>query len=150
MSARSCQPGPCLLVYKNDDRARLPVRGSDGAAGYDISCLSDFTIEPGARALVHTGISIELPTGTYGRLAPRSGLAVRHGIHVGAGVIDADYRGEVKVLLFNQGAETFRASAGDRIAQLILESIRVLPVKECTEQALAKTDRGASGFGSTG
>jgi len=150
MSARSCQPGACLLVHKNDDRARIPVRGSDGAAGYDVSCLSDFTIEPGSRALVGTGISIELPAGAYGRLAPRSGLAVRHGIHVGAGVIDADYRGEIKVLLFNQGSETFRATAGDRVAQLILESIRVLPVKECTEQALAKTERGASGFGSTG
>ena len=114
----------CLLVTRENASACLPTRGSDGAAGYDLSCNADIVIEPGERRLVPTGVSIELPAGTYGRIAPRSGLAVRHGIQVGAGVVDADYRGEVKVLLFNQGSETFSATIGDRIAQLVIECIK--------------------------
>ena len=150
MPTRSCQPGHCLLVTRENASARLPTRGSDGAAGYDLSCNADIVIEPGERRLVPTGVSLELPAGTYGRIAPRSGLAVRHGIQVGAGVVDADYRGEVKVLLFNHGSDTFSATAGDRIAQLIIERCKMPDVTVVTDRALSATERGTSGFGSTG
>jgi dUTP pyrophosphatase len=101
-----------------------------------------------SQALVATDISIAVPAGTYGRVAPRSGLAVKHGIDTGAGVIDADYRGPVKVVLFNLSDKDFEIKEGDRIAQLILERIAspsVVVVKE-----LSETARGQGGFGSTG
>lgn len=130
--------------------AKIPRRGSPGAAGYDLSSTEQVCIYPGKRALISTGIAIRLPNGTYGRIAPRSGLAVKHGIQVGAGVIDADYRGELKVLLFNHSKNhQFQVSAGDRIAQLICEKyetpgiIQVFDLDETTE-------RGRDGFGSTG
>jgi len=100
---------------------------------------------------VSTGIALEIPGDcSYGRIAPRSGLAVKHGIQVGAGVVDADYRGEVKVLLFNHGSDTFSATAGDRIAQLIIERCKMPDVTVVTDRALSATERGTSGFGSTG
>lgn len=95
-----------------------------------------------------TGLSIACPPGTYARIAPRSGLAVKRGIDCGAGVVDADYRGPVGVVLFNFGAEDFVVEVGDRIAQLILEKVNMAPVAEVEE--LAETARGAGGFGSTG
>lgn len=82
-------------------------------------------ISPRGKALISTGISVQIPIGNYGRIAPRSGLAVKHFIDVGAGVVDADYRGEVRVLLFNFGEEEFKVSQGDRIAQLIIEKYTV-------------------------
>ena len=95
-----------------------------------------------------TGISIAVPDGCYGRIAPRSGLAVKNYIDVGAGVIDADYRGEVGVVLFNHYDEDFHIKKGDRFAQLILEQIKTPPVKETAD--LPSTERGEIGFGSTG
>lgn len=95
-----------------------------------------------------TGLSIACPTGTYGRVAPRSGLAVKKFIDVGAGVIDADYRGEVGVVLFNFGVEDFFVTTGDRVAQLVLEQVCMVPAVEVEE--LSDTERGAGGFGSTG
>jgi dUTP pyrophosphatase len=89
-----------LLVKCLHDGVHLPTRGSSGAVGYDLYSCEDVTIPRGERALVGTGVAIVLPVGTYGRVAPRSGLAVKHGINVGAGVIDPDYTGEIKVLLF--------------------------------------------------
>ena len=85
----------------------LPTRGSAGAVGYDLYAVEDVSIPRGDRALIGTGVAIVLPVGTYGRVSPRSGLAVRSGIQVGAGVIDPDYTGEVKVLLFNHGQGVF-------------------------------------------
>lgn len=147
---RTCQTQD-LLVHKLHDAARAPTRGSARAAGYDLYCDTDFEIAPGHRHLVSTGIAIEIPgDGAYGRIAPRSGLAVKYGIQVGAGVVDADYRGEVKVLLFNHGSDTFLAKAGDRIAQLVIERCKMPAVTVVTARALSATDRGASGFGSTG
>jgi dUTP pyrophosphatase len=90
-----------LKVKKLSPDAQLPTRGSEGAAGYDLQSIESCVILPGKRAVVATGLSFELPAGVYGRIAPRSGLAVKHGIQVGAGVVDSDYRGEVKVVLFN-------------------------------------------------
>lgn len=100
------------------------------------------------RALVKTDLSMALPDGCYGRIAPRSGLAWHHGIHVGAGVIDADYRGNVGVLLFNLSDADVVVHVGDRVAQLVLECIRTPPVEEVA--ALDATPRGEDGFGSTG
>ena len=147
---RSCQTQD-LLVHKLHDGARAPTRGSALSAGLDLYCDADFEIAPGDRQLVSTGIALEIPgDAAYGRIAPRSGLAVKHGIQVGAGVVDADYRGEVKTLLFNHGSDTFSAKAGDRIAQLIIERCKMPDVTVVTSRALSATDRGASGFGSTG
>lgn len=130
------------------ENAVVPVRSSEGAAGYDLAAVEGGHIEPMGRLLVRTGISIEIPPGLYARVAPRSGLATKYGIHVGAGVIDRDYRGEVRVLLFNFGNERFTFEPGDRIAQLILEKIHTPIV--LVKDSLTDTDRGSSGFGSTG
>ena len=100
------------------------------------------------RALIHTEIAIAVPEGYYGRIAPRSGLALQCGIDVGGGVIDADYRGEVGVILFNHSDEDYHVKQGDRIAQLILEKI-ICPAIEQVDQ-LDETQRQTGGFGSTG
>ena len=126
----------------------IPTRGSDGAVGYDLYSNEDCIIEPDNRWLVSTGISVVLPEGVYGRVAPRSGLSVKHGIQVGAGVIDPDYTGEVRVILFNQGNKNFEIKKGDRIAQLILERCETPPVVEIN--TIEATKRGSGGFGSTG
>lgn len=135
-------------VVRTSPLAKLPTRATSGAAGYDLSSIIDIVIPAHGKALVNTGLQISVPAGTYGRIAPRSGLAAKHFIDVGAGVIDACYTGEVLVLLFNHGDEDFNVSIGDRIAQLILESIVCPEVTEITK--LVSTDRGAGGFGSTG
>lgn len=107
--------------------AHLPTRGSDGAVGYDLYSSEDAIVPCQAgRALVSTGIALSIPDGLYGRVAPRSGLAVKHCINVGAGVIDPDYTGEVKVVLFNHGTEDFEIKKGERIAQLIWRGVRHL------------------------
>ena len=129
--------------------AIIPTRGSDGAVGYDLYSSEDAIVPCQAgRALVSTGIALSIPDGLYGRVAPRSGLAVKHCINVGAGVIDPDYTGEVKVVLFNHGMENFEIKKGDRIAQLILERCETPMVKEIG--LLEETLRGDGGFGSTG
>ena len=142
------QQSPTLQVVKLSETAVLPVRGSEWAAGYDLSASQPTTIAAGGRGIVKTDLKISCPAGTYGRIAPRSGLTVKKGIHVGAGVIDADYRGPVGVVLFNLGEEDLEVKQGDRIAQLILEKIVMAPVEEVKE--LSQTVRGAGGFGSTG
>jgi dUTP pyrophosphatase len=112
-----------LNVTKLVPHAILPVRGTPGAAGFDLFSTEGYTILPGQRVVVSTGISVELPPGTYGRIAPRSGLAVKHGLDVGAGVIDPDYTDEVRVVLFNfDQRKAFVIRPGYRIAQLILEN----------------------------
>ncbi|KAL1883112.1 hypothetical protein VTK73DRAFT_9479 [Phialemonium thermophilum] len=139
---------PPLLIKKLSEKARLPTRGSEFAAGYDIYASADITIPARGKALVDTDISMAVPAGTYGRIAPRSGLAAKSFIDTGAGVIDADYRGPVKVLLFNHSDTDFSVREGDRIAQLILERIYNPPVVQVAE--LEASVRGAGGFGSTG
>ena len=129
--------------------ARLPRRASAGAAGYDLTSTESVTIYPGTRGTVSTGLAVKLPPGVYGRIAPRSGLAVKNGIQVGAGVIDADYRGEIKVLLFNHSSDhVFNISPGDRIAQFICERCELPEVILVDE--LDETERGEGKFGSTG
>ncbi len=128
--------------------ARLPSRGSERAAGLDLCAVERVTLAPGARAAVRTGLAVAIPEGFYGRVAPRSGLAVRHGIDVLAGVIDADYRGEILCALVNHGDEAFEIEPGARVAQLVVESIAT-PEPFWAED-LEETERGAGGFGSTG
>jgi dUTP pyrophosphatase len=141
---RSMSLGVKKLTYDSI----IPTRGSDGAVGYDLYSNMSCVIRASERGLVSTGITIVLPPGVYGRVAPRSGLAVKHGIQVGAGVIDPDYTGEVKVILFNHGDKDFEVKKGDRIAQLVLEKCETPPIKEIN--IVEDTDRGSGGFGSTG
>jgi dUTP pyrophosphatase len=140
-----------LRVRRLDPAARLPVRAHDDDAGYDLHALEPATLEPGARATVRTGIAIELPAGHAGLVLPRSGLAARHGIAIvnAPGLIDAGYRGELKVLLLNTDRNaTFEVMPGDRIAQLVIVAVATPPVVEAG--ALAATVRGEGGFGSSG
>lgn len=139
-----------LKVYKRSTNATTPTKGSALAAGYDLYSSEASVVPARGQAMVATDISVIVPVGTYGRVAPRSGLAVKHGISTGAGVIDADYRGEVKVVLFNHGEKDFAIEKGDRIAQLVLEQIINADIVEIEEKELDETERGAGGFGSTG
>ncbi|NXM81387.1 DUT protein, partial [Oenanthe oenanthe] len=137
-----------LRFTKLSENAFAPSRGSARSAGYDLYSAYDCVIPPMEKAVVKTDIQIALPSGCYGRVAPRSGLAAKHFIDVGAGVIDEDYRGNVGVVLFNFGKETFEVKKGDRIAQLICERIYYPELEEV--EALDDTERGEGGFGSTG
>ena len=126
----------------------MPQRGSPLSAGFDLASAENTVIKAGQRGIVKTDLSIACPAGTYARIAPRSGLAVKKFIDVGAGVVDADYRGPVGVVLFNFGAEDFVVEQGDRVAQLILEEICMADAVEV--ELLTDTERGEGGFGSTG
>jgi len=138
-----------VLNFKRlDERATLPTRGSAASAGLDLYSIEDLSIAPRQRVLARTGISVAVPVGFYGRVAPRSGLAVKNGLDVLAGVIDADYRGEVRCALLNTGDDAIDLPAGSRLCQLIIEQI-ITPVPEWAED-LDETARGAGGFGSTG
>lgn len=136
-----------LKVCKLSSDAQVPTRGDSEAAGYDLYCISDLYIEPWSRQLVSTGISLEIPSGFYGRIASRSSLGVK-GFDVGAGVIDSSYRGEIKVVFINSSSESKKLSKGDRIAQIIFEKYYTFELTEVTE--LSSSQRGTYGFGSTG
>lgn len=146
-----------MKISRLSSRAKLPHRATDGAAGYDLFA-AERTVIPGAharegrvdigRALVPTGLALSIPAGHVGRIGSRSGLSVKHNIEIGAGWIDSDYRGEVKVELKNFSGQDFIVEEGDRIAQLIILPI-VTPELEPIDH-LPSTTRGAGGFGSTG
>jgi dUTP pyrophosphatase len=137
-----------LLIKKISEHALIPTRASPGSVGYDLYSIEDMHILPYQRGIVCTGIAATIPMGVYGRIAPRSGLAVKHGVQTGAGVIDPDYTGELKVILFNHGSEKFEIKKGDRIAQLILEKCETPLIDEVEE--IKDTQRGTRGFGSSG
>ncbi len=137
-----------MEVVLHSSNAKLPQRANVTDAGYDLFASEATLIKARGSGLVKTDISISIPYGTYARIAPRSGLAVKHGIDVGAGVCDYGYTGKVGVLLFNHSDNDFQVSIGDRVAQLILTVIMTPSVTEVKK--LASTDRGTSGFGSTG
>mmetsp|Transcript_20496 Transcript_20496/g.35363 ORF Transcript_20496/g.35363 Transcript_20496/m.35363 type:complete len:205 (+) Transcript_20496:37-651(+) len=142
------EESPLLQVKKLSPNAILPQRGSKYAAGYDLYAAYDAVIPGRGQGIVKTDIAIKIPLGTYARIAPRSGLAVKNGISTGAGVVDYDYRGNICVVLFNHKDEDFQIKAGDRVAQMILEKIAIAQVMEVDE--LDETERGSDGFGSTG
>lgn len=138
-----------IKVFKMQDDVQMPTKGSQHSAGYDLHAHEEEkVIEPGKRSLIDTGLKITVPEGCYGRIAPRSGLSYKNCIDVGAGVIDRDYVGEVKVLLINNGEKPFVVRKGDRIAQLICEKISYADIEQV--QTLDDTSRGSGGFGSTG
>ena len=137
-----------LRVKLLNGNAKMPSRGTPKSAGFDLSASAGLLVPAGQQAFVPTGLAIALPPGTYGRVAPRSGLAAKHRISVGAGVVDADFRGEVLVLLVNHGHCDFTVAVGDRIAQLIVELCSSCSAQEVYD--LPDTQRGADGFGSTG
>jgi dUTP pyrophosphatase len=126
----------------------LPTRGSRAAAGLDLYSIEAVSLEPGQRVVARTGLAVAIPEGFYGRLAPRSGLATKKGLDVLAGVIDADYRGEIGCLLFNSGAERIEMAENSKICQLIIE--RIMTPQAAWADELDDTERGAGGFGSTG
>lgn len=128
----------------------LPSYATPGSAGLDLRSADALTLQPGARALVATGISIALPDGWEAQVRPRSGLAVKHGVTVlnSPGTIDSDYRGEIKVPLINHGSEDFVIARGDRIAQMVIARVEQVALVEVA--ALDGTERGAGGFGSSG
>ena len=133
------------------DGARLPTRAHDGDAGLDLYASEAALIGPGTRASVRTGIAIELPEGHAGLVLPRSGLAARHGIALvnAPGLIDAGYRGEIRVLLLNTDRDQpFEVAPGDRIAQLLVTPFAHVEPVEAVE--LAASQRGDGGFGSSG
>lgn len=161
-----------LLIKKMDARATLPVRGDVGAAGLDVcACLpegetitirglasvvgspqvdenNNIIVPDDCRAVIPLGMAMMPPDGTYIQAAPRSGLSVKNGIHVMAGVIDATYRGDVGIVLINLGGPDLVIKHGDRIAQIILKRISL--AEACEVDDLPDTDRGTGGFGSTG
>uniref|UniRef100_A0A1B6L814 Deoxyuridine 5'-triphosphate nucleotidohydrolase n=1 Tax=Graphocephala atropunctata TaxID=36148 RepID=A0A1B6L814_9HEMI len=137
-----------LRFVKLTPNAFPPCKGSDKAAGFDLKSAYNCVIPPRSKAMVKTDLQIMLPEGCYGRIAPRSGLTWKNGIDVGAGVVDEDYRGDIRVILFNHSDEPFSVQPGDRIAQLICERIFYPELQEVQE--LNETTRGSGGFGSTG
>lgn len=142
---------PVTRVAGNDDLP-LPSYASEGAAGLDLRAAvrEPLALAPGQRALVPTGLCLAIPPGFEGQVRARSGLALEHGIVLpnAPGTIDADYRGELSVILWNSGREVFRIERGDRIAQLVVA--RVARVAWDERDAVDASERGAGGFGSTG
>ena len=133
-----------IVKYKG----KRPLRGSREAAGYDLYADEDVTIRGFELVKVRTGLSVEMPPGTFGKVYGRSGLAVKQSLVSFAGVVDSDYRSEIHVVLFNAGFQTQRINRGDRIAQLVFHRHEVADWVEVDE--LSPTDRGSGGFGSTG
>ena len=138
-----------LRVKRLSENAVLPVRGSGLAAGYDLASAEDVVVPARGKAIAKTDLAMAIPLGHYGRIAPRSGFSWKKHTDIGAGVIDADYRGNVGVVIFNHSDEDISVSQGDRVAQLIIEQIST-PVVEDVGGELDDTDRGEGGFGSTG
>lgn len=142
-----------LKIKKVKENAKVPHRATSGSAGLDLcACIDEpVTLEGGDTAVIPTGIAIALPSADYGTFVfPRSGIAVKHGIGLlnSVGVIDSDYRGEIMVGVINQVKEAYTIQPGERIAQMVIMPVSMMPVEEVTE--LDDTARGAGGFGSTG
>jgi dUTP pyrophosphatase len=144
------QVGVELKRLPHGEGLDLPHYATSGAAGMDVLSAEDVTIAPGARHAVATGLALAIPQGFEIQVRPRSGLALKHGITVPntPGTIDSDYRGELKVIMINHGAEDFAISRGDRVAQLVLAPVTQARWIEVEE--LDSTERGEGGFGSTG
>ena len=138
------------MKYTLAPGATAPTRATEGSAGYDLSANETATLNPGERTLIGTGVALQLPPDIAATVRPRSGLAAKHGVTVlnTPGLIDPDYRGEIKVILYNAGNKPFWVNRGDRIAQLTFEHILTPNLEQVN--SLDETERGAGGFGSTG
>ncbi|CAH0551149.1 unnamed protein product [Brassicogethes aeneus] len=149
MDLNSATSTKILLKWtKAIPQALPPTKCSKKAAGYDLKSAFDYIVPARGKVTIDTGIKVELPEGCYGRIAPRSVLAAKNFIDIGAGVVDEDYRGVLKVILFNDSNENFQVKIGDRIAQLICQKIYYPELKEV--QSLTESERGEDGFGSSG
>ena len=155
-----------VFINKLHRRAIVPARQTELSSGVDLHALdvvspgnldkpyedafTFYELEPGERVLVRTGLSLQMPSGMEAQVRPRSGLALKHGVTVGnsPGSVDADFRGDIGVILVNLGDEVFTIRKGDRIAQLVISTVDVTPLQEATETTATK--RGANGFGSSG
>ena len=142
-----------LKIRKVSENAIIPKRATGGSAGLDLCACIDapITLNGGETALIPTGLAIELPSAEYGAFVfARSGLAIKHGIGLlnAVGVIDSDYRGEINVGVINQIGEAYTIEPGERVAQMVILPVSMMPVEEV--ETLGETDRGAGGFGSTG
>jgi dUTP pyrophosphatase len=148
--------GDKFAIAKVVEHASLPVRANPFDAGLDLSSCEDAVVPARGRAIVDTGIAIQFPNDCYARIAPRSGLAAKNGLDVGAGVIDYGYTNCIKVILFNHSDTDYQVKSGDRIAQVIFEKIYtpcrmdVVPYDDILNFAFSDTTRGMNGFGSTG
>lgn len=144
---------PNIIFKIEDHHAKEPVRATKGSVGFDLFSVENKIVKAHDRTLVSIGLSAKIPIGYYGRIAPRSSLAVKNFIDIGAGVIDPDYRGVIKVVMFNFSDQDFEVSIGDKIAQMIIERVctidRVVLISSGMELDDG-TDRGSRGFGSTG
>lgn len=137
-----------LRVKLLREEAKLPIHATSSSAGYDLYSAEDFIVPSMGQALVDTGIAMEIPEGMCGMITSRSGLAVKHSIEKGAGLIDSDYRGPIKVLLHNHGSNTFAGKVGDRIAQIVIIPI-FTPIMVLAKE-LSDPESKHDGFGSTG
>jgi len=137
-----------MQCVRLNDKAQLPTRAYHADAGFDLYAAESKWVLARESTTVSTGIAVAIPEGYYGRVASRSGLSVRHNIEVGAGVIDAGYRGEIMVKLYNHGDDNVLVSEGDRIAQLVVTVIYTGGIQEVA--ALQPQQRGVRGFGSSG
>jgi dUTP pyrophosphatase len=136
-----------ILIKKTHPEATVPTQATEGDAGYDLYSVEEVTLAPLARAIIKTGISVAIPLGFYGRVAPRSGLALKKGLDVLAGVIDAGYRGDVGVVLINLSAESVTLEKKSKIAQLIIEKCHDVDWLEVDD--LSESERGDGGYGSS-
>ncbi len=138
------------FIRQRQAHHQAPAQGTNAAAGFDLRADAECEIPSGERLLVPTNLAIEMPAALEAQVRPRSGLALKHGVTVlnSPGTIDADYRGEIQVLLVNHGRETFQIAPGDRIAQLVFAKVAQCQLEVTSE--LSSSERGAGGFGSTG
>lgn len=137
-----------MLFVLKSTKATTPTRGTPCSAGVDLCSAENVLITSKSHALISTGLIVKIPVGCYGRIAPKSGLTLKHAIDIGAGVIDSDYTGVIKVIMFNHGKHDYVVKTGDQIAQMICEQIKIPKLKQvCSIEN--KTMRGDKGFGST-
>jgi len=138
-----------IKLKRLDKTLPLPKYQTEGSSGLDLYAREDCVIRPGDFKTIPTGISVEVPYGMEGQVRPRSGLASNSGVGIlnSPGTIDSDYRGEIKVILFNFSSEDFNVKRGDRIAQLVITSVVQVDLEEV--ESLEETDRNKGGFGST-
>ena len=141
---------PTFKVALIHPSARVPERAHGRSAGYDLHAAEAAVVPAGGRACIRLGLSLQMPEDCYARIAPRSGLALRNGLDVLAGVIDSDFRGELTVILQNNGDAAFNVNIGDRCAQLIFEKIYTPVLERVSYEMLTETERGGGGLGSTG